>query len=205
MSSREPPHNDPPLADVLRRDLTGSGPLVDAHPALRAAALVIDLSLTAMGLCLVLWIVMMQKWATGNAAGWVGLKAIVGGFAAAWWALTVGSQASSVRATLGKQALGLIVTDRQGGRITLLQSAARIGVIAAGWEAMTHVRFGIGLRSGWLALGLLLLPGLVGHLMAMVTPQRQTLHDLIAGTRVLQRPVSPTPANQTLAAGEGEP
>jgi uncharacterized RDD family membrane protein YckC len=73
----------------------------------------------------------------------------------------IGMEASSRQATLGKQALGLKVTARDGGRPTFGQVAGRF--VAA--------------SLSWLTLN-------VGHALAGWTRERRALHDFIAGTRV---------------------
>jgi uncharacterized RDD family membrane protein YckC len=74
-------------------------------------------------------------------------------------------------ATLGKWLAGIRVIGPDGAPPGLARSAA---------------------RSGW-ALASLLLAGL-GFLPALVTPSRRALHDLLAGTRVVDAPVIPPPA-----------
>jgi hypothetical protein len=73
----------------------------------------------------------------------------------------IGMEASSRQATLGKQALGLKVTARDGDRPTFGQVAGRF--VAA--------------SLSWLTLN-------VGHALAGWTRERRALHDFIAGTRV---------------------
>ncbi len=73
-------------------------------------------------------------------------------------------ESSSHQATVGKIVLRLKVTDLQGGRITFGRATGRyFGRILSG-----------------LFLG-------VGYLMAAVTQQKQTLHDIVAGTLVIEK------------------
>ncbi len=80
--------------------------------------------------------------------------------ALAWFAL---SEASPWQATPGKRLLGLRVVDAGGAHIGLARAAGRHLAGALSWITLN-----------------------IGHLMALLPPQRQALHDRIAGTRVLQ-------------------
>lgn len=73
-------------------------------------------------------------------------------------------ESSSHQATLGKMALGIKVVDRNGGRLTLAHAAGR-----------------------WFAASLSYLTLYIGFLMAAFTDRKQALHDLIAGTFVVDR------------------
>ena len=78
----------------------------------------------------------------------------------AWF---VGFEASARQATPGKRALGLRVLDEQGKGIGLVRAVQR------------HLAGAL----SWITLNL-------GHLLAAIPPQRRSLHDRIAGTRVVQ-------------------
>lgn len=82
--------------------------------------------------------------------------------ALAWFATFEGS---AWQATPGKRALGLRVADAGG---------ARIGIARA---AMRHLAGAL----SWITLN-------IGHLLALVPPRRQALHDRVAGTQVTQNP-----------------
>ena len=69
------------------------------------------------------------------------------------------------QATLGKRALGIIVTDENGGRISFTRATGR-------WFAKS--------LSG------LVLPFIV-YLLQPFTPKKQALHDMLAGTLVVKR------------------
>lgn len=71
---------------------------------------------------------------------------------------------SSTQATLGKMALGLIVTDTEGNRVTFLRAL---------------LRYFVSIISGFILL--------IGYLIQPFTERKQTLHDLIAGTLVLSK------------------
>ena len=90
--------------------------------------------------------------------------------AAVWF---VGFEASARQATPGKAALGLRVIGVDGGRPSFGRVAARFIAGAPSW-ALLHL----------------------GHAMAAWTKDRRALHDLIAGTRVVQHdaPGTPLPA-----------
>ena len=71
-------------------------------------------------------------------------------------------ESGSARATWGKRALGIMVTDLDGGRISF-------------WRAL-------GRNLGKLISALLLC---FGYLMAAFTRRKQALHDMMAGTLVV--------------------
>ena len=93
----------------------------------------------------------------------VDLLGLLAGTAAGWLyeALLV---SSSYQATLGKMALGIVVTDMQGRRISFLRATGRyFGKIVSGMLIM------------------------IGYLMQPFTEKRQTLHDIMAGCLVLRK------------------
>jgi uncharacterized RDD family membrane protein YckC len=73
-------------------------------------------------------------------------------------------ESSAKQATLGKQALGIVVTDLEGKRIDLVKATIRS-------------------FSKYIS-GLILL---IGYIMAAFTEKKQALHDIIAGTLVLNK------------------
>jgi uncharacterized RDD family membrane protein YckC len=79
-----------------------------------------------------------------------------------WVAYKTLFECSAVQATPGKRAMDLIVTDSQGKRLTLGKSLLR-----------TLVAF-ISVFTGFMI-----------YLVALFTPRRQTLHDLVADTLVV--------------------
>jgi uncharacterized RDD family membrane protein YckC/Tfp pilus assembly major pilin PilA len=93
-------------------------------------------------------------------------------------------ESSSLQATLGKRALGIKVTNRRGERIGFGRAAAR-----------------------FVAKLLSVLTMLVGYLLAAVTPRRQALHDLLAGTLVTfdDTPRRPTWMVAAVSAAAGIP
>ncbi|MDZ4738201.1 MAG: RDD family protein [Rhodospirillaceae bacterium] len=76
----------------------------------------------------------------------------------------VGLECSPYQGTLGKVALGLRVTDLEGGRIRPLRATVRY-------------------FAKYLSAAILM----IGFFMAIFTRRRQALHDLIAGTVVIGR------------------
>jgi uncharacterized RDD family membrane protein YckC len=78
---------------------------------------------------------------------------------------------SSMRGTLGLQVMDLQVTDLHGGRVSFLRAAWRYLA-----QLLTLVTFG------------------VGYLLQLVTPRRQTLHDMVSGTVVVRARPAPAPA-----------
>ncbi|MBD0346828.1 MAG: RDD family protein [Coleofasciculus sp. Co-bin14] len=85
------------------------------------------------------------------------------GIVVAW--LYYAIQESSVKqATLGKQALGIVVTDLQGKRIDFVKAT---------------IRYFSKIISSLILL--------IGYIMAAFTEKKQALHDMIAGTLVLNK------------------
>jgi uncharacterized RDD family membrane protein YckC len=79
------------------------------------------------------------------------------------WLYVAGLESSTIQATLGKRALGLIVTDELGQRVSFGRASAR--------------HFGKVLSS----------PLALGFLMAAFTEHRQALHDLISRCAVVRK------------------
>ncbi|MBA3380231.1 MAG: RDD family protein [Chloroflexia bacterium] len=91
-----------------------------------------------------------------NAAGFVGF--LVG------WLYFAGLESSAGQATIGKSAMGLVVTDTNGNRISFLRATGRY--------------------FGKILSALILL---IGYIMAAFTARKQALHDILASTLVLKR------------------
>lgn len=91
-----------------------------------------------------------------------GLGAIAG--LLVWWLYYALMESSSRQATLGKLALGIKVTDRQGNAVSFGRATAR-----------TLAK----LLSGMLMM--------IGYLMAGFTARKQALHDIVAGCLVVNR------------------
>ena len=83
------------------------------------------------------------------------------------WLYHAWMESSEWQATVGKKALGLVVTDMAGQRVSFGRATGRHFA-----KIITNlVSFGIGL----------------GYLMAAFTAKKQALHDMIAGCLVLRR------------------
>lgn len=80
------------------------------------------------------------------------------------WVYFAAMESSASQATLGKQAMGLIVTDLEGQPVSFLRATGR--------------------HFGKILSGCLLL---IGYIMIFFTEKKQGLHDIIAGCLVLQR------------------
>jgi len=89
--------------------------------------------------------------------------AFIGTFA--WWIYNAYMESSPNQGTLGKMALGLIVTDMQGRRISFGHASGR---------------FFAGALSRLIPLG-------IAYMMAGFTEKKQALHDMIAGCLVLRK------------------
>jgi uncharacterized RDD family membrane protein YckC len=74
-------------------------------------------------------------------------------------------ESSEWQATLGKKALGLVVTDLAGQRVSFGRSTGR--------------HFGKIITN--------MVPLLIGYIMAGFTAKKQALHDMLAGCLVLRR------------------
>ncbi len=79
------------------------------------------------------------------------------------WLYSALMESSSKKATLGKMALGLIVTDSQGNKITFARASGRF---------FAKILSGLILN--------------IGFIMAAFTQKKQALHDIIADTLVLE-------------------
>jgi uncharacterized RDD family membrane protein YckC len=80
------------------------------------------------------------------------------------WLYYALQESSPKQATLGKQALGIVVTDLQGKRIDFLKAT---------------IRYFSKIISSLILL--------IGYIMAAFTEKKQALHDMIAGTLVLNK------------------
>jgi len=81
------------------------------------------------------------------------------------WLYHAFMESSEWQATVGKRALGLVVTDMAGRRVSFGRSTGR--------------HFGKIITN--------LIPALLGYIMAAFTEKRQALHDMMAGCLVLRR------------------
>ena len=79
------------------------------------------------------------------------------------WGYYAGMESSTKQATLGKMILGIVVTGVDGQRITFMRATGR--------------------HFAKILSGLLLF---IGYLMVLWTARKQGLHDIMAGTLVVQ-------------------
>ncbi len=96
--------------------------------------------------------------------------------AAMTWAYFALFESSPMRATVGKYALGLYVTDKHGDPMTFRRATARY---------FLKILSSLTLMAGWF--------------MAAFTPRKQALHDVLAGTLVLRNADVPVLAPGTVA------
>ena len=125
----------------------------------RVAAYYIDAFVVMVGVALILLPFMFNEY-----------LAMVGGVVALvfFFGYFVVMHSSALQATVGKLLMGVKVTDREGNRIGIGRSLARLlGTFVSGFT-----------------LG-------IGYLLAGVTEKRQALHDMIAGTLVVRRGATP--------------
>ena len=128
------------------------------------------------------------------------LKFVVGTFLSTFlisWTYYALFESSAARATPGKMALGIAVTDQVGGRISLAQATIRV-FCKFFHIVVFFVAFGVGyIAQGqsdgsllFALVGLMFIFGmlifLIGYLMAAFTTQKQALHDRIAKTVVIE-------------------
>ena len=90
---------------------------------------------------------------------------IAGVFLIMHWIYFAWMESSSNQGTLGKMALGLIVTDLYGNRITFARASGR---------------FFAKIITG-------LIPFFIGYILAGITEKKQALHDMIASCLVLRK------------------
>ena len=98
------------------------------------------------------------------------------------WAYFSLLESSPAQATVGKLALGIYVTDREGDPIDFRRASIRF------WAKLIST---LALMLGWL--------------MAAFMPGKRALHDYLAGTLVLKRATVPLPASfegDAMATGE---
>lgn len=96
-----------------------------------------------------------QDAATGASLGVVGISLVIN------WLYSAVLESSAWQATVGKKALGLVVTDLSGDRISFARATGR-----------------------YFAKILSSLILLIGFIMAGLTERKQGLHDMLAGTLV---------------------
>ena len=152
---------------------------------------------------------------TAVMASQFGIQALTGGFPAnqftsgwqieAWvfatvsvptWAYFTLMERSSWQATVGKRLAGIRVTDIRGDRIGFGRALLRTIVKLLPWE-ITHLSLllptpmwsegpSASLRPGLIVANVLLLLYIAT---ALLTPRKQSVHDLVAGTVVQRRDV----------------
>jgi uncharacterized RDD family membrane protein YckC len=96
--------------------------------------------------------------------------------AAIYWAYKAGMEAAPWRATLGKLAMRLRVTDERGRRVSVLRATARSWI---SWAPMLAAVAGV---AGDI-LGLL---ALISCIVVAATPRKQGAHDLLARCLVVR-------------------
>ena len=177
----------PPLADVLLEQIDG-GEFVPAGLTRRAAALAIDAGCLLFGLVL---------FSAGGLAVHLGSglptwTLVLGLTAATVFGWTALCECSWTQATPGKRILELVVTDRQGHRIgpvrSVVRFSARATLIGLSWEIAQVVRLSVPGAPVWSSSVAVLMLVAAGHVIQLFSPQRQTLHDRVAGTLVRHRP-----------------
>lgn len=98
-----------------------------------------------------------------DGAGAVALVAGIAGIVIGWLYYAL-QESSPKQATIGKQAMGLVVTDMNGERVSFVKASIR--------------------HFAKILSALILM---IGYIMAFFTEKKQALHDMIAGTVILQK------------------
>ena len=191
------PPTDVPLVDALAERIGWHGAFPHASFIRRTAAAAIDFSVFVAITLAVNWVCKAvapsPTWQESVVYGW-SLFAGASVITVAIPTLILSSWTTPT--TFGKRMLGLVVTDRSGQAIGPLRSlgriAARLVGVCSGIQFFAELPLGGTLSSGtllgnFLSSGLLFAASLAGHLVALLTPRLQTLHDLIARTMVLHR------------------
>ena len=119
--------------------------------------------IAVLGILAAILVPLLSRSHPESAVSWVmlGLSLVLALLSWAYFAL---QEASAAQATVGKRLLGLVVTDLHGQRLSLARATGR-------W-------------AGRYLSSILC----IGYLMQPFTARRQTLHDLMAGTLVWQKP-----------------
>jgi uncharacterized RDD family membrane protein YckC len=152
-----------PLADNTQYFGAAVAPVVYAGFWRRFAAAIID-SIIVLVVLVVLDLVLAQI-VSSTSTAFTALSSVLSiGIGVAYY---VGQESSTQQATIGKRALGIIVTDMFGNRVSTGRATGRY--------------------FGKIVSGLTLL---IGYLMAAFTEKKQALHDMMAGTLVVVKPTS---------------
>lgn len=117
---------------------------------------------TIAGSIITVIVVMLYSAGGGGSEG----GAVIGFFISSifGWLYFAILESSAKQATLGKMAVGVVVTDLNGNRLTFGKATAR-----------------------YFAKYLSIMTLLIGYIMAAFTEKKQALHDLVAGTLVYQK------------------
>ena len=137
----------------------------DAGLGKRFLAFVIDLGVTSLIFCALAILVPMVL---GPRLGVPGGSVILVSSTVAWvvitWLYWTLMESSAKQGTVGKDMMGIVVTDAEGNRVSFGKATVRhFGKVASA------------------------LPVLAGFIMAGFTAKKQGLHDVIAGSRVLEK------------------
>lgn len=169
---RTPMMNVPAIAAALRVEYGGFW--------LRLVAYLIDSAVMSLGIVLILIPLIFLTGLGGLLSGIhpeeelndAGVFLIIGVFflfatvsLAVTWLYHALMESSEWQATIGKKALGLVVTDAAGQRVSFGRATGRHFA-----KIVTNM-----------------VPALIGYIMAGFTEKKQALHDMIAGCLILRR------------------
>lgn len=156
----------PPTAELI--DYSGAeGDVVPAGFVRRWAAYILDSLILTIPLMMVAFVIAIpfgiaKSDSAATGAVWQGAYYLLWIVAAPLY--YAGMESSRFQATLGKQALGIKVTDDNGVRLSFGHALGR-----------------------WFAAALSYLTLYIGFLMAAFTERKRALHDIVAGTLVVDR------------------
>lgn len=168
-----------PVPPPVPSAATAATPRPEVVPAgfwRRWAALFIDNMLLSVAFYALVFVLILAAWLGGGldagtlnseeptpalAFGYLGVLLLYYLLAGLYYIL---QESGPHQATLGKRALGIKVVDLHGQRLSRAQAAGR-----------------------WFAASLSYLTAYIGFLMAAFTERKQALHDLLAGTQVVDR------------------
>jgi uncharacterized RDD family membrane protein YckC len=135
----------------------------------------------------------VANWLAATNNGFLIYAWIVSTTSVLMWLYFILLERSPRQATLGKRWMGLLVTDCAGNRLTLKRAALRTAAKLAFFE-IGHLSFlfptplfnesNPPFRVGFLVVIALMA---VYFFFTLVTPKRQSIHDLLAGTLVVRR------------------
>ena len=189
------PASDPqPLADVLVAQSDREGQRPYARFTRRAAAGAIDAAAFVAVWLVLEWAYRTVPWDAWSWWVWQPHRYLIPTVISGGSALTVTVvpslllKSAATPTTFGKWLLGIQATDRNGRPLGWSRAVGRIAArlaVVLGVVVLTDQALNTLPMLQLVALAMTTL-SLIGHLLPLFTPQRQALHDLVAGTLVVK-------------------